>query len=429
MGRFLAVWLAAVVGLLALVAGLNVAVDPYGILGAPRVTGVNADKVAGADWPRLSKPYLVEAAKPTTLLLGSSVIDVGMNPESAAWPDADRPVFNFAIDGGGPAVQLAALRHAFARTAPKLVLIGLAFEDAMQFPGGATQAAAGIDPEWTFTPRLRVADDGQPNPGYRQATLADLAFATISLNALRDSVSTLLRQRDPLDTHQTRFGFNSGGKFMRWARNEGQYGLVLAKDEEKAPQLVRWARRPALEVAPVGEMVRFALAHGARVIVYFVPAYADELELYRQIGIVGRVQAWKAAVAETVEQAAGDADVPVWDFAGFSPYTTEALPLPHETGRQMRWIWESIHFRPELGDLMIRRMVGGDGPADLGTQVTTATLPADDARFDAAQSAWVATHPADVARIAGVVDAAAHAVCRTGIAGCPAPAPQSTASR
>lgn len=262
------------------------------------------------------------------------------------------------------------------------------------------------------------------------AWLADMTFATLSIQALTDSISTLLRQDKPLDTYQTRQGFNTGGKFLRWAQTEGPYALFMDKDRMKAPDLLRWSLHPMLDINPVGDMIRLAQSQGSRIIVFVVPNHVDEVEIQRQTGIAPQVLAWKAALAAIVEQAALPGQpVPLWDFTGFSRYTTEPLPGPGVTAAQMQWSWEPIHFKPALGDLMIQRMLTDGGPADLGALITSANLPERAAAFDEAQRDWVAAHPADVARIAAVVDSAARMICNTDIAGCPRPEARATASR
>lgn len=420
MRRFLRAWLLSLVGMAVATVALTVGVDPYGVLGTPRVAGLTADKPAAADWPRLTKPYMVERVRPETILLGSSNVDVGMDPDSPAWPAALRPVFNLAIDGAGPQTQFEYLQHALARTAPKLVLMGVSFEDALAWPPDTgKRLSADVQAQWTFQARLRTRPDGRANTGYTLARLKDLAFATVSLKAVRDSVLTLVSQGDPGATYQTALGQNTGGKFGRWVATEGQYALFMDKERQKAPEFVRWLRHPMTDVGPVGDAIRLAQSQGARVIVYVIPSHAEELEMFRQLGMTPYYQAWKAELAAVVETAAAPGNpVTLWDFGGFSPYVTEAVPGPGDTRNGLRWIWEPIHFRPELGALMAARMVGEGGPVNLGVQVTAAEMPGRAAAYAEAQRAWVAAHPADVARIAGLVAGAVEAVCHTTLEAC-----------
>lgn len=428
MKPFLILWLTALIFGAACVVALNVAVDPYGILGTPRIQGLTAEKTAAADRPRLTKPYLVDRADPHTIVLGASNADVGINPESPAWPEAVRPVFNLAIDGSQPTVQFRYLQHAFARSHPKLILLGLSVEDAMILPQKRVSSA--VQALYDYEQRLHTLSDGQPNPGYSVAYIQDLLFATLSTQALTDSILTLLRQGQGGRNQQTAMGLNTADSFVRWTNTEGAYSLVMSKDREKTPQFVFWSIDPRTLTAPVGDIIRLAHAHGAEVIVFIMPNYVDELEIFRQTGLTAVSNAWKTQIAAIVEQAAaGGPPVPLWDFTGYSRFTTQPLPASGDTKTQLTWFWEPIHFRAALGDLLIQRMLGTGGPADLGTKITSATLPAQLADFQQQQRQWVATHPGDVERIATIVDAAAKAVCHVPFAQCPKPGPQTTASR
>jgi hypothetical protein len=375
----------------------------------------------------LTKPYLVERQDWSTLVLGASNADIGFDPQSPAWPDTARPVFNLAIDGSGPTTQARFLQHALETRRPKIVLIGVALEDAMVFP--ARRVSAAVSALAAYEPRLRTAADGTANPGLAQARLEDLAFATFSTQALADSLTTLLHQGDPERTRQTAEGRNSAGNFSRWLRTEGSYSLVMAKDRDRTPQMLSWAFEPRTTVSGVADMIRISRAHGAQPIVFIMPSYVDQLELLRQTGLTPLFEAWKQDLARTVEIAAGAEAVPLWDFTGYSPYTTEPLSGPGDTTRPLHWFWEFVHFRVALGDLMVRRMLAADGPADLGTRITTATLPAHFAAFADAQNAWMAAHPDDVRRLAGVIDVAARLVCGGPVQVCPRPGMQATASR
>ena len=413
MTRFLRVWAICLVGFALATVCLTVGVDPYGILGTPRIPGLTADKPAAADWPRLTKSYMVERVQPATILLGSSNVDVGIDPDSPAWPAASRPVFNLAIDGAGPQTQFEYLQHALVTTSPKLVLVGVSFEDALSYPPDpARRLSADNAAQWSYEERLRTRPNGEPNPDYGLARLKDLAFATLSLKAVRDSILTLVDQGDRFATYQTAHGQNDGGKFLRWAVSEGQYSLFLDKDRQKTREFARWRRQPMTEVAPVGDLIRLAQRHGVRVIVFIIPSHAEELEIWRQLGMTPFYQAWKADLAGVVEAAeTADNPVPLWDFSGFPEYTTEKVPAPGDLSTTLKWIWEPIHFRPQLGTLMVERMVDGTGPEGLGARLTTADLPGRLQAYAEAQSAWVAEHPADVARIADVVAAAIKSVC------------------
>jgi len=399
MARYLAIWAVSLVLMLTAIVALCVLVDPYRAFGTPGIAGLTLQKPAAVRWSRLSKAYMVQRVHPATLLLGSSSADVGFNPDGPAWPASFRPVFNLAIDGALPDTNLHYLRHALVSATPAHVVIEANFIESMVLPSAPMDAAAHT--QFDFAPRMRVTVNGLPNPGYFGAHVADIVFATLSVTSLSDSIDTLLHQGDPSEVYETASGWNDGGALRRWAANDGFYRLMMNKDQAKIPQYAAWRRDKVLQIAPVVEMVRVARAHGAAVTLVIPPNYVDEMEALRQLGIDADYDAWKSALVAGVE--AADANAAIWDFSGYAPYTTEALPAPGDVSHRLRFVWESVHFQSGLGDLMIARMTGAATPADFGVRLTTANVAARIMSYHAGQAAWVRDHPGDVARVAAMV--------------------------
>ncbi len=415
MARFLAIWLGATLLIAAAVLGLNLAMDPYGIFGSPRIAGVNRDKVAAVDWPRMAKPYLLEMNPPGAVVFGTSPADVGFDPDSPAWPPQFRPVFNMSMDGGGLGELLFYERDVFTVSKPKLVVICVTLEDSVMMPPVAPVGAApnsGLAPGANGMLRLRVTESGQPNPGYRWARLEDALFSLFSLQATTDSLHTLLGQSGPYRNFESPLGWLSAGKFALWADTEGFNSLVTTKDHDHAAKFLAWSRLPRFNVDALVDMIALARDHDAEVAVLILPNYVDQMEIYRQLGLIGDYERWKSRVVEIVADAARTrGGTALWDFSGFSHYTTEPLPARGDHTTRMRWFWEQIHFQPELGALMTARITGA-GPPDLGVALTPDNLAEHLATFREAQQAWVASHPRDVERIAGIIAAAGREACR-----------------
>ena len=389
--------------LLALTMALCALVDPYAVLGTPLVAGLNARKTAAIDWPRLSKAYMVQRARPATIILGNSSADVGFAPASAAWPEAARPVFNLAIDGGLPGNHLRYLQHALATASPRRVVLAVNFNESMVLT--SRRVAASVQSQFDFEQRMRVLADGRPNPAYAGGRAADLIFATLSFTALSDSIRTLLHQHGTGIAAQSEAGWNNGAMMIGWTRQDGAYAMAMRKDREKIGQYLSWRSRKVLDIDSVFRLVQVVREHGAELSIVILPNHADGLEVLRQTGLDADYDAWKTALVDGVSRAAPD-HVAIWDFSGYSPYTTEELPPPQDRGPGLRWFYEPVHFKPALGAIMAARIEGAAEPAGFGVQLTPGTVAAQIAAYHQAQAAWVASHPADVARIAALVAAA-----------------------
>ncbi len=405
MQRYLGIWAATLALLLAAVIGICVLVDPYAVFGTTLIDGLNGRKTAAIAWPRLSKAYMIQRQRPKTLILGNSSADVGFNPDSAVWPQSARPVFNLAVDGGLPATHLRYLQHALAGTAPSRVIIAVNFNESLVMPQGPRVSAA-VQSQFDFEPRMRVLADGTPNPGYPRGHAADLVFATLSFSALSDSIKTVLHQNDLRTPYQSAQGWNSGAMMAGWTRDDGAYAMMMRKDREKIAQYESWRGSRALDIDAVFRAIRLANARGADVAVVILPTHADGLEVLRQLGLDADYGAWKTALVRGIAGAAPDGRAIVWDFSGYSPYTTEDLPAPGDRSHGLRWFYEPVHFTAALGDVMAARIEGAAEPASFGVRLTPDNVAGQIAAYHAGQAAWVASHPDDVARIAGLIGAA-----------------------
>lgn len=407
-----AAWLrtvaAALLAMMASVALVCAAVDPYGILGTPAIPGLTDRKIAAAERVRLSKPYRIEQMQPSTIVTGSSAANIGFDPDSRAWAPSARPVYNLGIDGAGFQVQHRMLQHALASVRPRRVVMAVSFEDMQLAPRAISSAWPG-DPNW-FEPRLRVRADGSPNPVHAATMIADFAFALLTAQALEDSVATLIDRIDPERDWQTAAGFDLRGRFLAWIAQDGTRAVIERSLRQRLSELLRTDTDVADEIRQLAAMVRSARAAGAEVTVIVLPSHVSGLEVRRRMGLSAASQAWLANMVRAVEAAAGGADhIAIWNFEGYDTPVQQPLPGPHDT-RPMRWFWEGVHFRPELGTLMLERTEGG-GPANFGTRVTGATV-ADQARhYLEAEAAWVEANPDQSRAIAALAKTAQAAVC------------------
>jgi len=100
----------------------------------------------------------------------------------------------------------------------------------------------------------------------------------------------------------------------------------------------------------------------------------------------------------------GESAYPLWDFSGYNSLTTEDVPPDGDSETQMKWYWESSHYKKELGDLVLdrifdyhhsRRIV----PDDFGILLTSENITAHLCRIRDKQREYHKLHPGDVAEI------------------------------
>ena len=133
---------------LALVAGLNYAVDPFSMFGTPRIAVFNANKVDFLEHLRMTNVYAVERIKPKCIILGTSRAGRGLSSDHPAL--AKTPCYNMAL----PGISLYEIRryfqHAQAIQPLDQAILALDFREFNSAPdrsGAFSEARLAVDRE------------------------------------------------------------------------------------------------------------------------------------------------------------------------------------------------------------------------------------------------------------------------------------------
>jgi len=376
MKRYLRAWLLVAGLLMVLVALFNIWVDPHDLSGRERVPGLNGVKPRAA---ALTKAHQILNAQPRTLILGNSRAEVGLNPRDAAWPAAAQPVYNLALPGRGIEATILYLEHALAAarqhgTRPGLIVWGLDFVDFLADP---VQRPV----EWSFekdgsylqaTPRLAWQEAFQRG--------RDIAKASLTLGGTIDSVQTVLFQGDPFAADLDRNGFNPMRDYVKLARDEGYHALFAQKDASNMRSYFSRPRdltdaqgRPALGFEQLSKVLRLCREQGIEVRLLLYPYHAHFLEIIRMTGHWEAYERWKQQLVTLVES--NEPGVRLYDFGGYSEFTTEAIPAAGDRRSTVRWYWEAGHFKSELGHEVLARIFDARRHNDrFGIELTRATL-------------------------------------------------------
>jgi hypothetical protein len=136
-----------------LLAAFVLLVDPYYVFGSPSLPGMNAVRPFYELHVIAAKPYQVQRIKPSAVALGSSRVEVGLNPRHPGW--VDRNVFNFGLPSASSYDVMLAFLHAQSVGRPlKQAVVGLDFfafniffprnqeEQEARFAGNGSEAFA-----------------------------------------------------------------------------------------------------------------------------------------------------------------------------------------------------------------------------------------------------------------------------------------------
>ena len=365
------------VGLAAVVA-VNAFVDPFGILPSPRLEGVNVPKTEVEDRARLSKAHAVRWIEPTGVILGSSAAMIGFDPHHPGWKTA-RP-YNLALPGGSVRDCRRHLEHALALgpldevvLALELPMFNAHFQVAPDFDEGRLLVNAEGE---------RVA--GRPLEPFRLLlSMETLAATGRTLRHNLNAAPGVILWPDG------RFDLRREAEWNRQLGGIRKLFAILEKAFLRTFFFPPPARQFGFEDPESGrstfdeleQIFSLARRHGIELHLLLSPTHVRMREVAHAAGLGSHLERWTRAVTE----AAAASGVPLFDFSGYHPFTTEELPPSGD--ETMRWYFDPTHFKKNLGDLVLDRIFGHEEPGrevpeDFGIPLTPANV---DARIEQAR--------------------------------------------
>ncbi len=365
---------ATVAGLMALLAGINVLVDPYGLFRLVRIAGFNASETRMNDG-RAVKSIQVCRGEYDVLLVGSSRVMQGLDHRSAALVGHNAynaGVTSLTLKELGPITEYAAACQPMNR-----IVIGLDFE--------------------AFVMDKNVGKDFARSAFAGQGNLRTILGLILSHKALKDSLGTVTDNMAGRVARYRGHGFFDYPKtdkpFRR--RIEANMREIIAEFEQA------WTHGydPG-DMAAISRAIERLDAGVERVDIFIPPVHAMRMELYWRLGYSADYAAWLRDLADLVEslnrKARRKPDVRLWNFSGFNSITSE--PALADGKSKGRWYFEDSHYRPRTGDLILARIMGvapegGRAPGDFGRLVTPLNVDAELAKIREGREIYVGSHP------------------------------------
>ena len=368
--------------LLMLAALVNLLVDPYRLWMLPHGFDERKPRPRADQHDELVKTRGIARMRPATLILGNSRAEIGLDPLSTAWPPDARPVYNAAVPGAGVGTARDMLAAAIATGRLRRAVIGLDFLDFL------------VDPD---------VKDPSPEPPSIERPWQRQAALVFSLDTLYDSASTILASRNADAADITQEGFNPLHEYRAYARQEGYASIFMQKDAANArsyakqPKALFNASRTSKAWQAFDEIV--ALCNAAHIDVDFViyPYHARIIEMFYRAGLTDAFKTWKRELTTRLDRTSGSCRL--WDFSGYTEFSTDPVPEPGDKRTITRWYWESGHFKSDLGDLMLKRIFAG-GEADFGRCLTKDNVDGVNASLDRGHAQFLEQHPRASAQIA-----------------------------
>jgi len=231
---------------------------------------------------------------------------------------------------------------------------------------------------------------------------------------LTDALRTVRLQKAADPETMTQRGQTPLRDYNRYARTEGYYAIFQQKARDNAKAVLKKPHNLFVAGTDSSESIgrlRALLDTMAQdrtdvhLIIY--PYHAQLMAMFEDAGLLGTMDEWKRMLVREADAARArhpDAHISVWDFSGYGDMRCERIPAPGDTRSVTRWYWEAGHFKSTLGDLMLQRILGGDGT--FGVRLTADSLDANRQRIAAERAQCAGAYPDVFAGASDLVSAA-----------------------
>jgi hypothetical protein len=327
------------------------------------------------------------------VLLGTSRTAVGLDPRDPAF--GGKRVYNLGFGGQTLRETRMLLDHA-AASGVKEVYVGLDFFAANVHFTGKEELTAHL---------------------VSAPVASALAETAVSWQTLRHSAA--LAGGEPTRGRQRAARYDSSSGALNWSaeyvRDQGGHRAMFVASElayvtdnyRPAPSRAFALESQVLRRSAANEfrlLLRAAYRHGVRLHLFISPSHARQWTTLASLGLWNRFEEWKTLLVQVVEEEAraeGRAPFALWDFADYSAPSLEPLPRANEI---MRGYWDSSHYRPELGSLVLARIRAGTQEAgEFGAPLASLDLAAHLERIRARRADYERIHQDDVMEIRALV--------------------------
>jgi hypothetical protein len=127
--------------------------------------------------------------------------------------------------------------------------------------------------------------------------------------------------------------------------------------------------------------VNLCKQHNIDLKIFISPVHAAQLEAIRVAGIWSIFEQWKREISKVM---------PVWDFSDYNSITTEPI------SNDMKNFFESVHYRKEVGDLILNRIFHYHEetvPDDFGILLTAGNSESHLEKIRADREEWAKKNP------------------------------------
>ena len=332
-----------------LIGGVNYVVDPYGIY----KTNIFQNKPEQDKNIRLAKVVKVEELKPVSISLGTSRTEYGYDPNHEYF---SKPSYNLAVSGASLYENRLYLEHAIKQGNLKEVIL---VADWIMFN------TKFMTKSYDFEDSFNIENI------YKQLFSVDL---------FRSSFKTILNQKTKnsyLENGQRDWYFDQEN-----IDKKGGHLKVMNKDEEKYYQksdfkynsnIYQDTKKDSFE--DFRKILELCYQNNIKLDIVFGPSHIRQWEAYDYYQDIETWYKWKKDVVLFVAKIADEQEKTpyrIMDFSVYHELTAETVPTnPKE---KMKYHWEASHYKKELGDIVLDRLLDISPYKDFGIELNSQNI-------------------------------------------------------
>lgn len=332
-----------------LIGGANYIVDPYGIY----KTNIFPNKPEQDKNIRLEKVVKVEELKPVSISLGTSRTEYGYDPNHEYF---SKPSYNLAVSSASLYENRLYLEHAIKQGNLKEVLL---VADWIMF--NTKLMTKSYDFEDSFN-------------------IENIYKQLFSVDLFRSSLNTIIKQKvksSYLENGQRDWYFNQEN-----IDKQGGHLKVMNKDEESYYKNSKYkfntniyqdTKKDSFE--DFRKILELCYKNNIKLEIIFGPSHIRQWEAYDYYQNIETWYEWKKDVVLFVEKIASEqqkSPYRVMDFSVYHELTAETVPTNLKD--KMKYHWEASHYKKELGDIVLDRLLDISLYKDFGVEINSQNM-------------------------------------------------------
>lgn len=348
----------------------NFLIDPFDFYHMPKIKGFNQIKTEIEQHSRLFKTIEIARQRPQAILLGTSRVMIGFNPDDLA------SILNLSTYNAG--VGGASFEEIYRY-----------FEQALYHQPDLKVVVIGLD-MFAFNKSRKFELDAMPAQPQPLSTLLwhHLGVSLFSKAAFIGSYRT--------------FKQNFFGTAVPIILPQGQinplllskeFNALLVKDDLdfvkrmfSSSNLYRSYQLDERKVDMFSKIVQTCQQKDIQLVAFICPAKATYWEALYRKGLWPQIEAFKRVLSSMH---------PIWDFSGFNSVTTELID-----SEESPLYFECSHFTPYTGKIILDKIFNRvNFPTDFGYLLTTDTREEIFFTLHQQRLEWVKKHPTQIKQI------------------------------